>query len=304
LARWQAEHIAARLSREQRIESELLIITTSGDRFVDRPLAEVGGKGLFVKEIEEALLSEEADLAVHSAKDLPGVLPEGLSLVAFPERADPRDALISNHPGKLSDLPRAAKVATGSERRRCQLLAARPDLDLLPLRGNVDTRLRKLREEGLDAVVLACAGLDRLGRGDEISERISVETMLPAAGQGSLALEARDSGEAREVARLLTHPDSETRLLAERAFLATLGGDCHVPVAAFAELDGSTLRLRCLLGNPAATEILRIEEVGERDRAEEVGRRAGRGLLEAGGAKILSDLSAGFRETPPSPGEA
>jgi hydroxymethylbilane synthase len=292
LARWQAEHIAERLQSETGTAAELLVLTTAGDRFVDRPLREIGGKGLFVKEIEEALLDGRADLAVHSAKDLPGELPAGLVLGAFPRRADPRDALISEDGVTLQALRPGARVGTGSERRACQLRAARPDLEICPLRGNVDTRLRKLHEDNLDAVVLACAGLDRLGLDAKISERLSVDVMLPSVGQGCLAVETRDSGPARELIAALDDPDSRGRIQAERAFLARMGGDCHVPLAGFAERRGDTLWLRALLGDAEGRRLLRAEASAPWERGEEAGRGAADEILDAGGAAVLDELRA------------
>ncbi len=292
LARWQAEHVASRLREEFGAPSELVIVTTSGDQFVDRPLSEVGGKGLFVKEIEEALLEGRADLAVHSAKDLPGELPPGLSLSAFPARADARDALVSADGSSLSELREGARVGTGSERRACQLRAARPDLEIRPLRGNVDTRLRKLREEGLDAVVLACAGLDRLGFGDHISERLPVSVLLPSVGQGCLAIETRDRGPARELVAGVDDEESRCRVLAERAFLARMGGDCHAPLAGYAERRGESIYLRALLGDPRNGSLLRAQATAPARDAEQAGVRAADEIRNAGGSEVLAALRA------------
>jgi hydroxymethylbilane synthase len=294
LALAQAGGIARAVEAALGCETELVPIVTSGDRLADAPLASVGGKGLFVKEIEEALLDGRADLAVHSAKDLPAALPDGLVLAAFPARGDPRDALIGREPGaRLETLPRGARVGTGSARRGSQLLALRPDLVQVPLRGNVDTRLRRLEERGLDAIVLACAGLDRLGRADAIHERIDPTLLLPAVGQGTLALETRaEDPLARE---LLVLDDATTRacLAAERAFLRELEGDCNVPLAAFAEpLAGDRLRLRALVASPDGRALVRDEQVAGRSDALAAGRSAGRQVLANGGAAILERLRA------------
>jgi hydroxymethylbilane synthase len=294
LALAQSGAVARAVGETLGCETELVPLVTSGDRLADAPLARIGGKGLFVKEIEEALLDGRADLAVHSAKDLPGVTRPGLALAAFPKRADPRDALIVRAAGAtLLGLPRGARVGTGSARRTSQLLALRPDLVLVPLRGNVDTRLRRLFERELDAIVLACAGLERLGRAGEIHERIDPGLLLPAVGQGTLALQTR-AGDPLE-AELRALDDAETRacLLAERAFLAELEGDCNVPLAAFAETGpGGRLRLRALVASPDGSALVRGEAEAAAAEAETAGRRAGRDVLAQGGAGILARLRA------------
>jgi len=288
LALAQARAIAARLAHELGRASELVVVTTSGDRIQDRPLAAIGGKGLFVKEIEEALLEGRADLAVHSAKDLPARTPAGLALVAFPEREDPRDALVARVRGHtLATLPPGARIGTGSVRRAAQLAARRPDLVIVPLRGNVPTRLRKLESEGLDAVVLACAGLARLGLADRIDERIPTEVLLPAVAQGTLALEAR-AGDAlaRELARL-DDPRAARSAAAERAFLLRLDGDCNVPLAAHAEEDArGALVVRGLVASPDGKTIVRGEARG--GDAAATGIAAAEQVLAAGGAPVLA----------------
>jgi hydroxymethylbilane synthase len=228
--------VAAALTAATGVPVELVIIRTRGDEIVDRPLRDVGGKGLFTKEIEDALLSRAVDFAVHSLKDLPVDGPAGLVVHAIPERADPRDALIG---APLGDLPEGARVGTGSPRRRLQLAAIRPDLRFEELRGNVDTRVRRQREGDFDAVVLACAGLDRLGRGDDIAERLPPDVIVPAVGQGALALQCR--AEDRVTCDLLSalhHGPTAIAVAAERAFLAAIGGSCHVPAACHAVVDG------------------------------------------------------------------
>ncbi len=275
-------------------ETELVPLVTSGDRLADAPLARVGGKGLFVKEIEEALLDGRADLAVHSAKDLPAAASAGLVLAAFPARADPRDALVAREPGaRLLALPRGARVGTGSARRSSQLLAQRPDLEIVPLRGNVDTRLRRLFERGLDAILLACAGLDRLGRGEVIQERIDPLVLLPAVGQGTLALQARAGDPLAEQLLVLDDGLTRARLAAERAFLRELEGDCNVPLAAYAEpQDGGRLRLFALLASPDGRALVRSEQSGPVSEAEALGRRAASEVLANGGTEILTRLRA------------
>ncbi len=289
LALVQARRVAAALSDALGVETELVPLETTGDRLKDAHLAEVGGKGLFVKEIEQALLDRRADVAVHSAKDLPAELAPGLVLAAFPERADPRDALVSRTRGtRLDALPEGARIGTGSVRRTAQLLAQRPDLRVEPLRGNVPTRLAKLDAEALDAVVLACAGLERLGLSDRIDERLAPELMLPSPAQGILAVEARaDDPLARDLATL-DEPDVRRSAEAERAFLAAVEGDCKVPVAALAEIQGDEVHVRGLVASLDGTKLAR----GSARDADAVraGRLAARAMLDDGGAAILAAL--------------
>jgi hydroxymethylbilane synthase len=292
LAVAQSGLVASALERGLGVRAELFLVRTSGDR-IQGSLAAVGGKGLFVKELEEALLAGRADLAVHSAKDLPADLAEGTVLAAFPERADPRDALVAARRGAtLADLPRGARVGTGSLRRRAQLLAARPDLEIVPLRGNVDTRLRKLETEGLDAVVLACAGLERLGLAARIDERLRPETLLPAVGQGTLALQTRAGEPLAQDLAVLDHAATRAAMRAERAFLERLAGDCNVPLAALARLEGEEIALEALLARPDGTRLLRAAARAPRAAAEAAGERAARAILEQGGDEILRALAA------------
>jgi hydroxymethylbilane synthase len=293
LALVQARYVAGRLRDELALESELVIVKTTGDRVQDVSLAKIGGKGLFVKEIEEALLEERADLAVHSAKDLPAALAEGLVLACFPQREDPRDALVSRLAGAgVADLREGARVGTGSFRRSAQLLAARPDLEIVPLRGNVPTRIAKLESESLDAVVLACAGLDRLGLGDQISERIAPETMLPAVCQGTLALETRSGDPLAEKLASLDDPRASTAAAAERPFLVRLGADCTVPLAVHADWPfAETLRVRGLLASLDGSRMLRHEERGAPSDAAALGKAVADAILAAGGHAILAELS-------------
>jgi hydroxymethylbilane synthase len=296
LAVAQSRQVAGALERALGVRAELVEIRTSGDRIQNAPLAAIGGKGLFVKELEEALLAGRADLAVHSAKDLPAGLAPGSVLAAFPERVDPRDALLGAERGlRLSDLPRGARVGTGSLRRRAQLLAARPDLEVVPLRGNVDTRLRKLEQGGLAAIVLACAGLERLGLAERIDERIDPAVMLPAVAQGALALQARGGEALAADLRVLDHGPTRAAVLAERAFLERLAGDCNVPLAGHAQPVGAELRLAGLLASPDGTRLLRAEASAPGDRPAEAGVRAAEAILAQGGAEILAALAAGAR---------
>jgi hydroxymethylbilane synthase len=292
LALWQARYVAGRIEQELGRATELVPLTTAGDRLRDMPLTKAGGKGLFVKEIEDALLDGRADVAVHSAKDLPGESPPELVFAAFPERADPRDALVSRIAVRLDDLPRGARVGTGSARRSAQLLLSRPDLSIAPLRGNVPTRLAKLERERLDAVVLACAGLDRLGLADRIAERIDPLRLVPAVGQGALAIQARRGDPLAAALAALADPATETRIAAERACQARLGADCNAALGAHALLaDGRvTLRVR-LLDTDGSKSIERTVEGDARDAAS-LGRSAAEQVLAAGGAALLETLRA------------
>lgn len=292
LALWQANHIRDRLLAADPARTiELLVLKTTGDKITDRALAEVGGKGLFVKEIEEALLDGRADLAVHSLKDVPADLPAGLGLVAIPERADPRDALVvaqGRVVKSLDDLPQGAKVGTSSLRRVCQLRARRPDVVTDPVRGNVDTRLRKLDSGQYDALLLASAGLDRLGWGERISWRVPPEIMLPAVGQAALAIECRlADASTRAALGVLNHAPTATCITAERAFLRTLEGGCQTPIAASAELADGQLTIEGLVGAPDGSTILRATERGPAEAAEALGRRLAEGLLDGGAATFL-----------------
>ena len=293
LALTQANYVARRVQDELALETELVVVKTTGDRVQEVPLSQIGGKGLFVKEIEEALLADRADLAVHSAKDLPAVVAVGLALVAFPQREDPRDALVAREPGAdLLGLRQGARVGTGSCRRSAQLLALRPDLKIVPLRGNVPTRIAKIESEDLDAVVLACAGLDRLGLGDCIAERIAPERILPAVCQGTLALEARQDHLLTAKFAALDDRNASTAAAAERAFLVRVEGDCTVPLAVHADwtLDGS-LRVRGLVASLDGTKIARHEERGSSEDASKLGTAVAEAVLEAGGEAILRELS-------------
>jgi hydroxymethylbilane synthase len=292
LALWQAEHVKARIAAvAPGVAVEFNVIKTSGDKILDVPLAKVGGKGLFVKEIEQALLDREADLAVHSMKDVPAELAPGLVLAAVSSREVPWDALCARAPVTLDTLPRGAKVGTSSMRRQCQLLARRPDLQIAMLRGNVPTRIRKLDDGEFDAVVLAAAGLTRLGLADRITQQLPLELSIPAVAQGVLGLEIR-AGDARveELIRKAIHdPAEERRVIAERAFLARMGGSCQTPLAAHAiDVPGGQLRVLGLCGMPDGSKILRAEVTGPAQDADALGRRLGDDLLAQGADQILA----------------
>ncbi|MGE4652757.1 MAG: hydroxymethylbilane synthase [Myxococcota bacterium] len=293
LALWQARYVAALIEEELGASVELLPLSTSGDR-LRGPLAAAGGKGLFVKEIEQALLDGRADVAVHSGKDLPAQLPPELPIVAVPPREDARDALLAARRGTLlADLSQGARVGTGSVRRAAQLLRLRPDLEIVPLRGNVSTRIEKLESESLDAVILACAGLERLALASRIDERISPEQLLPAVAQGSLAIQARRGETLAEELAALGDPPSAARFEAERAFLAELGGDCSAPIAALAEvIDAERLRFQGLVLSPDGRRSAETQSEVPVDRAAEAGREAGLRVLAEGGREILAAAQA------------
>ncbi|TMA27487.1 MAG: hydroxymethylbilane synthase [Deltaproteobacteria bacterium] len=287
LALWQAERIKSLLAEP----AELVPMSTEGDRIPDRSLAEAGGKGLFVKELEQALFEGRADLAVHSAKDVPFALPERLSLCAFPAREDARDALVAPAAKTFARLPRGARVGTSSLRRAVQLRAERPDLEIVPLRGNVPTRVA--RSEGLDAVVLALAGLRRLGLADKATEILPVELSLPAAGQGALAVEVVRGSRGEMAASPLDDAATSRCVRAERAVLARLAGGCTLPIAAYAVQEGQLLWLRAVLGGPdgrGGVTVLRAEARG--GDPDQLGRAVAEALLEKGGAALLAAAKA------------
>lgn len=292
LALWQADYVADCLRHRYpwlRVEKKLM--TTKGDRILDAPLAKIGGKGLFTKELEEAMLEGGIDLAVHSLKDMPTEVPEGLVISAVTERLDPGDALVSRRYGSLLELPMGAEVGTSSLRRRAQLLHVRPDLRIRDLRGNVDTRLRKLEEEDFDAVILAVAGLKRLGFADRITEIISRDVILPAVGQGALAIEARrEDGEVRELLAFLNHRDTVNSAKAERAFLTRVEGGCQVPVGVYAEAEGEELLVEAVIASPDGRRLCRDRMRGPAEAAEEMGEELAEKLLAAGGMDILREL--------------
>jgi hydroxymethylbilane synthase len=286
LALWQARWVETQL-RAGGAACRIEIVKTTGDKITDVALSKVGTKGLFTKEIEEALLDGRADLAVHSLKDLPTELPAGLVLAAVPEREDPRDAVLGK---RLSDLPQGAKVGTSSLRRAAQLRTLRPDLAIESVRGNLDTRIRKLDEGQYDAIVLAAAGLKRLGLADRISEILGPDRMCSAVGQGALAIETRASGPGFEACRVLDHPATRAAVTAERGVLGALGGGCQVPIGAYAAVSGDVLRIQAIVAAPDGTELIRAEDHGPAADAEAIGHRLGAELLNRGAAKILEEV--------------
>lgn len=289
LALWQAEHVKARLAAASGLPVELLTLKTQGDLILDVPLSQVGGKALFVKEIEQALLDGRADVAVHSMKDVPAELAPGLVLAATSTRETPWDALVSRA-GTLDELPRGARVGTSSLRRQCQLLAHRPDLQIGMLRGNVPTRVRKLDEGAFDAVVLAAAGLIRLGHGDRITQLLPPEVSLPAVAQGVLGIETRaDDAEVVAWCQAAMHDAREAaRVAAERSFLARMGGSCQTPLAAHATYEGDALVLDALCGTPDGTTVLRARHTGAAADAVGLGERAAVELLGRGADAIVA----------------
>ena len=294
LALWQANWIKDQLeSRNPDIPVEIVIIKTSGDKIQDVPLAKIGGKGLFVKEIEEALLKKDIDFAVHSMKDMPIKFPFALCIASVTKRENPFDALISRNNIKLNDLPKGAKIGTGSLRRASQLLHYRPDLNLIPLRGNVETRIKKLETEGLDAIILATAGLIRLGWGDKISEIISPEILLPAMGQGAVGIEARKHDVDNQI--LLADMDDENTHLAldaERAVVTQLEGGCNVPIGAFATIEGNEMTLRGLVASLDGKTLYKKELKGDKVNAVALGNEMGNALLDMGGDKIMHEINS------------
>jgi len=294
LALWQAEHVAGALrERNPGLGVELVAMRTSGDKMLDAPLARVGGKGLFIKELELALLDGRADIAVHSMKDVPVELPPELHLPVIMARADPRDALVSTRFAGLVSLPDGASVGTSSLRRRCQLAAHRPDLRIENLRGGVDTRLRRLDAGDFDAIVLAVSGLERGGHGARVTEALDVSTMLPAAGQGALGIECRRGDiHVESLIVPLACPRTTSCVLSERAFNRRLEGGCQVPIAAYATLDGEALGLRGLVASLDGTRVLRSQVQGGEENAEALGAEAAAGVLEQGAGEILSEIYA------------
>jgi hydroxymethylbilane synthase len=294
LALWQAEHVRGVLVERFGLEVELLGMTTRGDQILDRTLSKVGGKGLFVKELETALEEGRAQLAVHSLKDVPMDLPPGFVLAAVWEREDPRDAFVSNRFASLAELPPGARVGTSSLRRQAQLLALRPDLDIQPLRGNLDTRLRKLDEGGYDAIVLAAAGLTRLGLAARMRGTFDVRQMIPAAGQGALGLEVREDAVAlRGLLAQTTHRATEFAVLAERAVSRTLGGSCSMPLAAHARWAGERLLIEAALGHAGDPKrpLLRAADeavVADGGAAQALGEAVAGKLMSAGAAAYLA----------------
>jgi hydroxymethylbilane synthase len=289
LALAQADWVKRKLEQTG-LKVEITVIKTSGDRFVDRTIQSLGGKGIFTKEIEDALLSGKIDLAVHSMKDLPTELPKGLAIAAVPQREDARDVLVSRKNIPLRNLPKGAQLATGSLRRKSQILNYRSDLTMIPIRGNVDTRLQKLFEQGLDAIVLAAAGLKRLGREDRITEYLTPDICLSAVAQGALAIETRDDKPSRQSVAFLHHDPSFVEVTAERAFLRKLGGGCHVPVAARALIDGERLNLTGMVAEPGGNRVCRGQIAGSAGQAAALGTQLAERLIRDGAGEMLAGV--------------
>ncbi|WP_417499636.1 hydroxymethylbilane synthase [Methylophaga sp.] len=292
LAMWQAEFVKSRLLElHQNIEVELIAMKTQGDIILDTPLAKVGGKGLFVKELEQGMLDGRADIAVHSMKDVPVEFPEGLHLPVICQREDPHDAFVSNHYQSIDEMPHGARLGTSSLRRECQVRTHRPDLEVLPLRGNVNTRLRKLDDGEFDAIILAMAGLKRLGFDDRIRSALTPEQSLPAIGQGALGIETRVDDEEMNALIAPLHCDQTAIVLrAERALNKRLSGGCQVPIAGYAMLDDDNVWLRGLVGQPDGTNTVTAEVRGKATDAEKLGIQVAEMLLAKGADKILADV--------------
>jgi len=295
LALWQANHVRdALMARNPGLDVELFTMTTQGDKILDTPLAKVGGKGLFVKELELGILEGRADLAVHSMKDVPVEFPEGLGLAAILEREDPRDVLISKTFSSIDALPEGARVGTSSLRRQCQLRARRPDLEVLDLRGNVNTRLAKLDNGDYDAILLAAAGVKRMGWEDRITELLPPEQFLPAIGQGAIGIEIRVADErVSRVVKALNDEQTATRIRAERALNERLQGGCQVPIAGYSEISHGVMVLRALVGRPDGTELVQGVISGKPEDGEELGQVLADDLLSRGAKQILAEVYAG-----------
>jgi len=294
LALWQANFIKTEIETLfPGIDVELKIIKTTGDRITDRPLAMVGGKGLFVKEIENGLLNHEIDIAVHSMKDMPGQLPEGLCIGAIPKRENPFDVLISNNNSLLADYKKGAKIGTSSLRRASQIKHIRPDLIIESIRGNLDTRIKKLKSGEYDAIVLAAAGLIRMGQKAEITEYLDEKVMLPAVGQGALCIETRkNDDDIAPIMDRLDHYDTHICVTGERAFLKQIEGSCHIPVACFGRIENKEIILTALVASEDGKEIIKEEIISPMDKVEESGKALADRVLEKGGKKILENLNS------------
>jgi len=294
LALWQANHIKSEIEGHfPEIEVELLIIKTTGDRITDRPLAMVGGKGLFVKEIESALLNKDIDLAVHSMKDMPGELPDGLTIGAIPTRENPFDVLIAKDNKMLTDYAPGAKIGTSSLRRASQIKHVRPDIQIESIRGNLDTRIKKLQAGEYDAIVLAAAGLRRLGQKDVITEYLDETVMIPAVGQGALCIETREND--NEIAPIMkTLDDSDTRICVEgeRAFLKQIEGSCHIPVACFGKVMDTGIQMTAIVASEDGKQVIKEQITCPVDQVKNSGRKLADQVLEQGGRKILECLNS------------
>lgn len=292
LALWQAEHVAALIEQNfPEIKTELVKMTTRGDKILDAPLAKIGGKGLFVKELEQGMLDGAADIAVHSMKDVPVEFPKGLHLSAILSREDPRDAFVSNRYSSIVSMPDKVRIGTSSLRRQCQIMEKFPEAEILPLRGNVNTRLAKLDAAEFDAIILAAAGLKRLGLTDRITEALSTTDSLPAIGQGAIGIECRsDDSFLNGLLRSLHDQHTSLCVTAERAMNARLQGGCQVPIAGFAQLKGEQLTLQGLVGKPDGSVLYRTKKTGKASDAEQLGKDAAEDLLSQGADKVLQEL--------------
>jgi hydroxymethylbilane synthase len=282
---WVKEQL---LQQKPSLNIELVVIKTSGDRFVDKPIAALGGKGVFTKEIEDALLREEIDLAVHSMKDLPPELPDGLTIAAMPKREDPRDVLVTNLGTSISSLQAGARIGTGSLRRQAQLLNYRRDLSLMPIRGNVDTRLRKLDQGEVDALIMAAAGLNRIGRHDRITAYLSDDICVSAVAQGALGIESRADSSIRELLTYLHDAATASEVTAERSFLKRLGGGCHVPIGARAKIEGQQIKMIGVVASPDGVALCRGGIAGDVADATELGCQLAEQLLKDGADQLLT----------------
>ncbi|MGB2636172.1 MAG: hydroxymethylbilane synthase [Candidatus Acidiferrum sp.] len=292
LARWQAEYVRKRLFQLTGMEAEIVIIKTSGDKMQQAPLTQIGGKGIFIKELEEALLEETVDLAVHSVKDIPTETPSRLFFPAVCRRHDVRDCLVSNTGTLLANLKPGARVGTGSLRRQGQLRHYRPDLDIRELRGNVDTRLRKVESGEYDAIVLSKAGLDRLGWSQKITEALSTDISLPAVGQGAIAIESRVKDlEATEILGKLDDEETRTVIIAERALLAALQGGCQVPVGAWARMERGELVMEAMVCSVDGVQYVRQKSMAPPSEAVDLGQRMAQSLIEGGARTILDEVN-------------
>jgi hydroxymethylbilane synthase len=292
LAKWQAEYVRKHIFQATGVEGEIVIIKTSGDKLQQMPLTQIGGKGIFIKELEDALLDESVDIAVHSVKDIPTDVPSGLAFPAVCRRDDVRDCLVSGNSATLANLRQGARIGTGSLRRQAQLRHIRPDLDVRDLRGNVDTRLRKVESGEYDAVMLAKAGLDRLGCSHRISETLSPDVCMPAVGQGAIAVECRaNDTEAAQALEKLDHAETRTAIMSERALLSALQGGCQVPLGAWARIERGELVLEACVCSIDGVQYVKQRATAPPEQARELGERMARLLIEAGAQGILEEVS-------------
>jgi len=287
LALWQAEHIKSLLvGKFPELDVNVIVIKTTGDSKLETPLSDIGGKGVFVKEIEDALLRDQIDIAVHSMKDLPAILPEGLRIAAVAKRDDPRDALISNGDVSFKSLQKGRRLGTGSLRRKVQILIHSPELEIVPIRGNVDTRIRKLRDGEFDSIVLAMAGIRRMGLIEEVTEAFPTDFLIPAPGQGIIAVECRESDtETNNILREINHEETEIASVAERSFLEALGGDCNIPAGCYASIIHDSMKIIGFVASPEAKDMVREEAEGSKANHKSIGRELAKMILGNRGEK-------------------